>query len=259
MIDIHTHLLPGVDDGSPSVAVSAPVLQRFAAGGVQVVVCTPHLMASRAVEAPYNKHLQLLGALRDAAPDGLELKLGWEIMLDVPGADLRHPQLSLGGSKAVLVEFPRMLVPPHATDELFRLRTSGVVPVLAHPERYTGCTAGLVEEWRRSGTVIQMDGAALLGGHRSSALARELLALGYVDVIASDTHGDARALMPVRDWLLEAGTPEQAELLTRENARRLLANEPLEAVAPLVPRRGMLDHLKRLVLGRTRAGRVPPS
>ncbi|MDE3054978.1 MAG: hypothetical protein KGJ70_13900, partial [Gemmatimonadota bacterium] len=66
MIDIHTHLLPGVDDGSPSLAVSLPVLQKFAADGVDVVVCTPHLTASRAVEAPYNKHLQILGALREA-------------------------------------------------------------------------------------------------------------------------------------------------------------------------------------------------
>jgi protein-tyrosine phosphatase len=259
MIDIHTHLLPGVDDGSPSIEVSLPILQRFAASGVELVVCTPHLKASQAVGAPYNKHAQILGALREVAPPGIELKLGWEIMLDLPGADLRHPQLSLGGSKAVLVEFPRMLVPPHAAEELFRLRTSGIVPVLAHPERYLGCTAEHVEAWRRSGTVIQLDGAALLGGHHSSALARELVALGYVDIIASDTHGDARSLVPVRDWLLEVGTTHQADLLTRDNARRLLANEALEAVPPLVVRRGMLEQLKRLVLGRGRTGRVPPS
>lgn len=259
MIDIHTHLLPGVDDGSPSIAVSLPILQQFAAVGVEVVVCTPHLMASRAVEAPYNKHLQILGALREAAPPSIELRLGWEIMLDVPGTDLRHPQLSLGGSKAVLVEFPRMLVPPHATEELFRLRMSGVVPVLAHPERYSGCTVAQVEAWRRSGTVIQVDGAALLGGQRPAALARELLRKGLADIIASDTHGDARSLAPVRDWLLEFGTSEQAELLTHENARRLLADQPLEAVPPLEVRQGMLDQLKRLVLGRKRAGPAPRS
>ncbi len=257
MIDIHTHLLPGVDDGSPSVAVSVPVLQRFAAGGVDVVVCTPHLMASQAVSAPYHRHQQILTSLREAAPAGLELKLGWEIMLDVPGADLRHPQLSLGGSKAVLVEFPRMTIPPNAAEELFRLRMSGIVPVLAHPERYAGCTVDQVGEWRRSGAAIQLDGAGLLGRHGMADLAREILAQGYADVVASDTHGDARSLMGVRDWLIEVGTAEQIELLTHENARRLLADEPLRPVPPLVVRHGMLDRLRQLVRGRPASSSGP--
>lgn len=253
MIDIHTHLLPGVDDGSPSIEVSVPILEQFGAGGVEVLVCTPHLMASNAASAPYNQHAQILSALRAAAPAVPELRLGWEIMLDVPGADLRHPQLALGGSKAVLVEFPRMTIPPHATEELFRLRMSGIVPVLAHPERYGGCTVEQVEDWRRSGAVIQLDGAGLLGNSRMSRLAQDMLARGCADLVASDTHGDTRSLMIVRDWLLEWGTPEQADLLTRENARRVLANEPVRDVPPLEMRRGMLAQLKQMVLGRVRA------
>jgi protein-tyrosine phosphatase len=250
MIDIHSHLLPGVDDGSPSIEVSVRVLERFGAGGVEVLVCTPHLMASNAASAPYHQYQQLLGDLRVAAPARPELKLGWEIMLDVPGADLRHPQLGLAGSKAVLVEFPRMSIPPHAADELFRLRMSGIVPVLAHPERYAGCTVELVEEWRRVGAVIQMDGAALLGSHRMGALARQMLARGCTDLIASDNHGDARSLTAVREWLQEWGTAEQADLLTRDNARRLLADEAIRAVPPLVIKKGMLSQLKAMVLGR---------
>jgi protein-tyrosine phosphatase len=253
MIDIHSHLLPGVDDGSPSIEVSVPVLQRFGEGGVEVLVCTPHLMASHADSAPYHQYQRVLADLRAAAPAVPDLRFGWEIMLDVPGADLRHPQLGLGGSKAVLVEFPRMTIPPHAAEELFRLRMSGVIPVLAHPERYAGCTANLVEEWRRVGAVIQLDGAGLLGGHRMAELARAILERGLADVIASDNHGDARSLMVVRDWLLEWGTQEQADLLTRDNAKRLLANEPLRDVPPLIVKKGMLAQLKELVLGRGRA------
>ncbi len=259
MIDIHSHLLPGVDDGSPSIEVSVRVLERFRAGGVEVLVCTPHLMASDAAGAPYHQHRQILGDLRAAAPAVPELKLGWEIMLDVPGADLRHPQLGLAGSKAVLVEFPRLSIPPHAAEELFRLRMSGIIPVLAHPERYAGCTVAHVEEWRRVGAVIQMDGAALLGSNRMAALAREMLAHGCTDLIASDNHGDSRSLAPVREWLLEWGTEEQANLLTRDNARRLLADEPIRAVPPLVVKKGMLAQLKAMVLGRGPAGRRHPS
>ena len=123
-------------------------------------------------------------------------------MLDRPGVDLRDRRLSLGGSSAVLVEFPRMMVPPNASEELFRLRMSGVVPVLAHPERYWGCTVERVEEWRRVGAVIQTDVAGVFASGPQGALATSLLERGFVDLLASDTHGDSRALLPARKWLI---------------------------------------------------------
>ncbi|MFN2563825.1 MAG: tyrosine-protein phosphatase [Gemmatimonadaceae bacterium] len=246
MIDIHSHLLPGVDDGSPTVDVSVPVLRQFAASGVRKVVCTPHLKASRAATAPYERHAEILEVLRRRAPDGLELALGWEIMLDVPGADLRSPRLGLAGSTAVLVEFSHAGAPPAAAEELFRQRMSGVVPVLAHAERYWGTTPERVEEWRGVGTVIQVDSAALAGRGRHQQLAVELLERGLVDVIASDNHGDTRSLATARDWLLDVDAAEQAELLTATNASRLLANEPTLPVPPLEQRRGVLRRLREL-------------
>ena len=249
MIDVHTHLLPGVDDGSPSADVSIPILERFSADGVQIVVCTPHLDASRAASAPYEHHLEILASLRTVAVVSPELRLGWEIMLDQPGVDLRDRRFSLGGSSAVLVEFPRMMIPPNASEELFRLRMSGVVPVLAHPERYWGCTAARVEEWRRVGAVVQMDVAGVFASGTQGAVAASLLEEGLVDLFASDTHGDGRALLPARKWLTELGADDVADLLTRRNAAHLLANEPLEAVPPIERRRGMFGRLKELLLG----------
>lgn len=250
MIDLHTHLLPGVDDGSPSKDVSIPILERFAADGVQVVVCTPHLDASRAAEAPHERHREILADLRAESPPSIDLRLGWEIMLDEPGVDLRDRRLGLGGSTAVLVEFPRMMIPPNAASELFRLRMSGVVPVLAHPERYWGCSVALVEQWRRSGGVIQMDVAGLFAAGPQAALASDLLERGLVDLFASDTHGDGRALLPARRWLQEQGADEHADLLTRRNAAHLLASEDTEPVPPFTRRRGALQRLKELLLGR---------
>jgi protein-tyrosine phosphatase len=249
MIDVHTHLLPGVDDGSPSVEVSLPVLERFATDGVQIVICTPHLDASRAAQAPHDQHAEILAQLRAKAPPLPELRLGWEIMLDAPGVDLRDPRFALGGSTAVLVEFPRMMIPPNASEELFRLRMSGVVPVLAHPERYWGCTADQVEEWRRVGAAIQMDVAGVFATGSQGTLAATLLERGLVDLLASDTHGDARALLPAKKWLIELGADDTADLLTRRNAAHLLANEPMEAVPSLERRRGMFGRLKELLLG----------
>ena len=251
MIDIHTHLLPGVDDGSPSIEVSVPVLERFGGHGVDVLVCTPHLLATEAKRAPAARYAEILARLVAHAPPKPALQLGWEIMLDAPGMDLRAPELHLAGSNAALVEFPRMNVPPGAAHELLRIRMSGVIPVLAHPERYYGATIEQVVEWRSVGAVIQLDAVMLFGNAPMCRLARAILEEGLADCIASDNHGDSRSLYAARQWLVEIGAEEQAQLLTHTNAERLLAGEPLVPVAP-IPRveAGMLGRLKELFFGR---------
>jgi protein-tyrosine phosphatase len=250
LVDIHTHLLPGVDDGSPTVEISAGVLQRFAGEGVDVVVCTPHLRASHAVKISDAKYAGIFDTLVAGAPPRPALKRGWEIMLDVPGADLSGPNVTLGGSRAILVEFPRTGVPLRAIDELRRLRAEGLVPVLAHPERYWGCTVSQVRAWREMGTVMQVDAAALLAGGRMGELALALLEEGLADCLASDNHGDARSLATVRTWLAEQDAGEHANLLTEVNPRRLLENLAVLPVPPVRVRRGLLDRLRDIIRGR---------
>jgi protein-tyrosine phosphatase len=250
VIDIHSHLLPGVDDGSPNLQVSVSVLERFAQQGVRTLVLTPHLEASRAASAPYERHVEIFETLLTAAPPFPALKLGWEIMLDVPGVDLSAPNLSLGGSNAVLVEFPRNGVPAAAAQELARLRASGVIPIVAHPERYLGCTVHTVAEWRDAGAAIQTDATMLLGAGPMARLAQAMLAEGLVDCLASDNHGDSRTLAAARVWLEEMGAAEQASILTSTNAGRLLANEAPLPVAPVRPEKGMFSRLRELVFGR---------
>ena len=132
--------------------------------------------------------------------------------------------------------------------ELFRLRSAGSVPVLAHPERYWGCSVAKVAEWRSAGAVIQMDTAGLIGRGNIAAISRALLEAGLVDLFASDNHGDSRSLATARDWLLEVSTPEHARLLTRTNARRLLDGETPVPVPPLPRRSGIFRRLRELFL-----------
>ncbi len=248
MIDIHSHLLPGVDDGSPSIEVSVPVLERFASEGVTLLVCTPHLNASQAGTAPYADYLVRLDQLRASTPSALELRLGWEIMLDAPGADLSSLDLTLGDSRALLVEFTRGGPPPGATGELRRIARSGRTPILAHPERYLGCTIELVKEWRQMGVVIQTDVSVLLGRGAPAEMARTMLAEGLIDILASDNHGDARSLAAATGWLRERGAnDEQVELLTHHNAQLVLGDEDPVPVPPLTP--GLLGRVKRLFGG----------
>ena len=254
MIDIHTHLLPGVDDGTPSVDASRPVLEQFARDGVVTVVCTPHLNASAAGKAApvREQNDALLASLAAAVPNGPRLVLGWEIMLDEPGVDLTQPEVMLGSSKAVLVEFPRTSPPDNGAAEIFRIRMSGVVPVLAHPERYWGCTVQAVRDWRRCGAIVQMDAIMLFGKSPLSVMARELVTQGLVDCMASDNHGDRRSLAAARQWLVETAGESHAHLLTSENPRRILADEPMLPVEPLPMRRGFGERLREI--GRSLAG-----
>jgi protein-tyrosine phosphatase len=246
MIDIHTHLLPAVDDGSPSIEVSVRVLEQFRRDGVTQVVCTPHLEISQAARRPLALHRERLAALQGASDALPELLLGCEIMLDAPGQPIDDRSLGLAGSRALLVEFSRLGVPPRANDELARLTAAGWRPVLAHPERYRGCTVEQVRAWRALGVVIQTDARLLLAKGPAAALANDLLSAGLIDILASDNHGDSRSQKAVTTWLAERGGAAQAELLTVTNPTLLLEDRPLRPVPPL-GHIGVLGRLGRLL------------
>lgn len=254
MIDIHTHLLPGVDDGSPNADHSALVLSRMLGEGVHGVVCTPHLDASRAQSAPFVEHAALLQDLRQRAPQGLAIHAGFEIMLDTSTFDFTDARLGLAGSLARLVEFPRRGLPANATEQLLRVRSQGLIPVVAHPERYRGCTTETIAIWRELGAVIQCDALALLGSGPMTDFAKSMLSGGLVDILASDNHGDRRSLAVCTSWLAEIGAGRQADLLARDNPGRLLAGEALLPVAPVSFHKGVFERLRELIF---RPGRRP--
>jgi protein-tyrosine phosphatase len=248
VIDIHTHLLPGVDDGARSLEQALDVIKKFVANGVTCVVCTPHLAASEADRVPVDRYRRVHWELCDVAPPSITLQRGWEIMLDHPGIDLTAMHLRLGVSQAILVEFPRGTLPSGTELELARLTQSGVTPVVAHPERYGGATIELVRRWRAAGAIIQTDTAYLLGDGGKAALARGMLSEGLIDILASDNHGDERSLAGANEWLIEIGAPDAARLLTTVNPGALLSDQRLIPVPPVRLESGMFARL-RVLLG----------
>jgi protein-tyrosine phosphatase len=257
MIDIHTHLLPGVDDGSRTIEQSRDVLERFAAAGVTCVVCTPHLVASEADRVPMERYQKAHRDVCEIAPASITVQRGWEIMLDRPGIDLTATHLRLGVSGAILVEFPRGALPPGTDAELQRLRESGVHPVVAHPERYGGVSLDLIRAWRAAGALIQTDTAYLLGNGVRSVLARGMLADGLIDMLASDNHGDHRTLWAAQEWLVEIGAADASRLLTTVNPEALLSDQRLVPVPRVQLEKGMFARLREL-LG-LRKSSLPPN
>jgi protein-tyrosine phosphatase len=249
VIDLHTHLIPGVDDGSHTVEQSVEVLQKFARQGVTAVCCTPHLKASELDGAPCAEMDALLGDLVDAAPPSPALHRGFEIMLDVPHPRLADRCLGLAGSRYVLVEFGRLVPADASVEVLGRIAAQGLFPVLAHPERYAVCTPELAARWRGAGAALQVDATTLRADSRRAARARALLEAGCVAIVASDNHGDARSVATAVDWLCSHGGTPQAQLLTVDNPDAILHDAPLAPVPPLRIRRSLYTQLKEFLVG----------
>lgn len=249
MIDLHTHLLPGVDDGSESLAQSQAVLRKFAEQGVKAVCCTPHLRASDIAAAPCDEMDELLAELAPAAPEGLRLARGFEIMLDVPGAAIPDRSLTLARTRYVLVEFQRLMPAEPSVEALRAIVAQGLVPVLAHPERYASCSVPMAKAWQEAGAALQVDATTLLGDTRRAERARAVVQAGHAAIIASDNHGDLRTLATAVEWLESHGAHTQAYLLASANPRAILDDGELEPVPAVRLRRSWYTVFKDFVVG----------
>jgi protein-tyrosine phosphatase len=251
VIDLHSHLLPTVDDGSRSVAQSVTVMEEMGAHGVTDICLTPHVRAGQLVHAPPKGHDEAFAALQAEAPKLPRLHRGAEVMLDRPlpvsGQELRR--CTIGGTRWLLVEFPRMVAYDTVTIALGRVVEAGLLPLLAHPERYSCCSPEAVSRWREVGARMQVDATTLLSTQSRGQRARALVAAGLADILAADNHGDDRTILTGRKFLEAQDGGRQAELLTVKNPRAILDDKPLTDVQPLEIRRSWMQRIRQLLEG----------
>lgn len=243
-MDFHNHILPGVDDGARDAGETRSALRAMYAAGVRLVIATPHLAASMAVDdkgAGYRA--RIAQALNDArsvaameAPD-LSVELGAEVMLDDAEADLSDPSSRLASTRFALVEFSLFGAPPAAPELLSGLSARGWQPVLAHPERYVALSQSTLEEWHAAGTLLQVNAGSLLGdyGPHARRTAWSLLRAGLVHYICSDYHARGKfRLAAALDAIEKCGGRSQSERLV-ENAVLLSHDEMPLDLPPLTP------------------------
>jgi protein-tyrosine phosphatase len=248
MIDLHNHLLPGVDDGSRSVAQSVRVLRSFLAQGITDVVCTPHLLASRAEHGWPENYEAAWQELMPEVPDGMTLHRGAEVMLDRPvGPQIAERKVTLNGSRYLLVEFQRMVPAEIAARALADVTRHGLIPLLAHAERYSSSSVASVRVWREVGAVIQVDATTMTLPRSRGERARDLVREGLADVLAADNHGDDRSVATALDWLTEHDAGEQAILLLDTNPRAILEDKATYEVDPLPIRRSVWNSVRRIL------------
>jgi protein-tyrosine phosphatase len=251
VIDLHSHLLPAVDDGSRSVEQSVKVLFEMARLGVTDVCLTPHLHAGRAEAGPPAAHTKAFEALRAQAPQMPRLHRGAEIMLDRP---IARPvavarNVTLAGSRYILVEFPRLVAYDTVASALAQVVELGLVPLLAHPERYSCCSVEAVRHWRSLGAKTQVDATTLLTGQARGQRARQLVSEGLADILAGDNHGDARTVATGAGFLRAQDGYDQVDLLVRRNPGAILADGELLPVPPLRIRQSWMSRIKQFLEG----------
>ena len=157
--------------------------------------------------------------------------------------------VTLGGSRYILVEFPRLVAYDIATSALRQVLDVGLVPLLAHPERYSCCTVEGVRRWRALGAKMQIDATTLLASQARGQRARQLVAEGLADILAGDNHGDDRTVATGARFLKAQDGAEQVDLLVVRNPTAILADEELTAVPPLRIRESWMRRIKQFLEG----------
>lgn len=227
MFDIHSHILPGIDDGAKTLAESVETCLKVAELGTTAIVATPHMHDGHYRPCPTPELTELLTQLRVEVGDRVEILLGCELRLTentIKQLCTEKSVPTINNSRYVLLEFPSHFLPHGYQDAIARLVSNGIVPVIAHPE----CNRELMAHPEKlvkliqMGAITQLDAMSLLGeyGPDFKSAALQMLFSNLLHIVASDTHCHRR---PFR---LHAGVAAIEKLCGPEIAQKMAVDNP---------------------------------
>lgn len=240
MIDIHTHILPGIDDGSENLEESLAMAELAWDSGVDVIVATPHANIPdlfENVDSPeWRRGFRRLQTYLKENDCKIQLVPGMEIFATEYVAErIRKGELiSIHGSRYCLMEMAFDADPYWAEEIWDSVLQLGKVPVIAHPERYF-CIQdepAILYEWMKMGCLSQMNKGSVFGrfGRSAERTARTLLDHNLVTCVASDAHSPFRRttfMADIQDFLLDQYGERRMERLLVQNPKRILEDQPI--------------------------------
>jgi protein-tyrosine phosphatase len=245
LIDLHSHILPGLDDGARTMEEAVEIARAALGDGIEAIAATPHVRDDYPTEAATMERRvgELQAALAEAQVP-LRLLTGGEVAIDrlvrLEREDLKR--FGLGGNpNFLLVEFPYYGWPLDLADQLFRLQLVGITPVLAHPERNADVQADpeRLERIVESGTLVQLTAASLDGrlGRSPRETGLRLVSLRLAHLIASDAHHPGIRTVGMAAAAEAVGGEALARWLTEEVPRAIVDDSRLPE-RPETKRRG---------------------
>ena len=232
MIDLHNHLLPGIDDGAPDLQTALALARIAVADGITHLVCTPHIHPGRYDNTPATiqvAHRQFVAALKDAGialqvATAAEVRFGAELMQGIAQSSIPF----LGewqGRKVLLLEFPHGEIPFAAERMTDWLLQRDILPMIAHPERNKGVmrAPSRLKPFIEQGCLLQVTAGSVAGsfGPAAQAIAHDLLQQGLVTVLATDAHN-----VDYRPPVLTDGLQQAAQLVGDAKAEALVRQTP---------------------------------
>ena len=235
MIDIHSHILPGLDDGASTWEDSLQMARLAVEDGIRTMVASPHLFKNRTVNlAEINHKDEILNKITEFKQKLLTAAIDLEIL---PGCDfpLSFESLQLldegrvftinDGRRYLLLELPDASLPPATEEICFRLQSNGLTPIITHPERHFVFQEmpKKLERLLDLGCLAQITGASLIGGfgRQVARISREMMRKGYIHLLASDAHDTKR-----RPPLLGQALKEASSLVGKDQALAMVTVIP---------------------------------
>lgn len=196
MVDIHHHLLPGLDDGSDALETSVTMARLAVAEGITHVVCTPHANGNYLYDPAVNatRTRELSARLADEGialtlGNGCDFHLSYE---NIQSAQHDPARYSINGMGYLLVEVPDYGIPHNLAETFYELQLAGLTPILTHPERNPTLQRDLprMRDWMRGGVLVQVTADSVTGhkGKTAARMAEDLLDRRWVHFLATDAH-----------------------------------------------------------------------
>jgi protein-tyrosine phosphatase len=244
VIDIHSHIMPDIDDGARSVEEAVEMARIAAEDGIEYMVSTPHMFNGLSGNPEPPEILERVARLNEAIndPDGLKILPGNEVHVshDIADHARNNRVMKINQRNYMLVEFPQLTVPIGADELFYKLLLQGVRPILVHPERNGQIQASpsIVGRFVERGVFIQVTAMSVTGefGPAAKATADTLLRHNCVHFLATDTHR-TKSRPPIlsrgRDAAALVIGPQNARALVEENPLAVIKGEPLRVPPPL--------------------------
>lgn len=229
MLDLHCHLLPGIDDGAVDLDMALAMARMAAADGIATVACTPHIYPGMYDNTGAGIRAAVEALRRELAACGIDLQLveGADVHL-APGlvASIRAGRIpTLAGSRYLLLEPPHHVAPPRFEESLFQLMVAGYVPVITHPERLSWIEGQypVFQRLVKNGAWMQITAGSLTGrfGKRPRYWAERMLDERLVHILATDAHHPRK-----RPPLLAEGREAAAKRVGEQEATHMVCTRP---------------------------------